>query len=159
MQAAADPRAMAQRVTNRTEAERLAEGVLATLDALEAVLAEETALVRAGKIADGLAREERKGALAATYFRELEAVKANAVALARFAPAAVARLKEAHRAFGGAVGTNRMVLATARAVSEGLIRTVSDELDRASRPSTYGPGLAPAMRPQRTGPLVLSKTF
>jgi hypothetical protein len=31
------------------------------------------------------------------------------------------------------------VLATARAVSEGLIKSLSEEITRASRPMTYGP--------------------
>ena len=158
MQAAADPRTQMPRPSSRTDAERLVEGVLATLAALETVLADETALVRAGKIAEGLAQEEHKAVLAARYLRELETVKGNAVALARFAPAAVERLKTAHSGFGRTLEANRMVLATARAVSEGLIKTVSDELDRASRPATYAPSAA-APRQQRSAPLILSKSL
>jgi hypothetical protein len=159
MQAAADPRMPGARVASRAEAEALVDGTLATLAALEAVLAEETALIRVGKVAEALAGEERKGALAAGYFRALEAVKANAVALARFAPGASERLRAAHGAFGRTLEANRMVIATARAVAEGLIKTVSGELDRMSRPSTYGRGLAAAAHPARSGPLVLSKTL
>src|SRR5829696_2557641 len=86
MQRGADPSGAPQRVTSRPDAERLVAAVLATLGALESTLADETALVRVGKIRDGLAQEERKSELAARYLRELEGVKANAVALARFAP-------------------------------------------------------------------------
>ena len=39
--------------------------------------------------------------------RGLESVKANAIALARFAPEALERLKAAHAAFGRAVETNQ----------------------------------------------------
>jgi uncharacterized protein (DUF2267 family) len=158
MQGGADPRGAPQRVTSRPEAERLVAAVLTTLRALETTLAEETAMVRVGKIRDGLAQEQRKSELTATYLRELEGVKANAVALARFAPDAVEGLKVAHAGFSRTVETNRMVLATARAVSEGLIKTVSEELGRASRPTTYGPAAAPA-RATNAGPLVLSRSF
>jgi hypothetical protein len=145
-------------VTSRPDAERLVAAVLATLGALESTLAEETALVRVGKIRDGLAQEERKSELAARYLRELEGVKANAVALARFAPDAVERLKAAHAGFNRTVETNRTVLATARAVSEGLVKTVSDELARASRPAAYGPAARPA-RAAINAPLVLSRSL
>lgn len=157
MRPAADPRP-ARRVTSPAEAEALVAEVLATLAALETALSAETALVRTGRIREGLAAEARKGELAAAYLQGLEAVKAGAVALARFAPEAVKRLKSAHGGFSRTVEANRMVLATARAVSEGLIKSVSDELDRASRPATYGPAAAPA-RPARTGPLVLSRSL
>jgi hypothetical protein len=156
MQAGADVRTMPQRVTSRSDAETLVAAILATLRALDAALTEETAFVRIGKIRDGLAGEARKGELAARYLRELEAVKANAVALARFAPDAVESLKAAHAAFTRTVETNRMVLATARAVSEGLIKTVSDELDRASRPTTYGPAAATPARTANAAPLMVS---
>lgn len=158
MQAAADPR-LARRVTSRAEAEALAGAVLATLIGLDKALAAETALVRAGRIREGLAEEARKSELAAAYLRELEAVKANAVALARFAPDAVGRLRSAHAEFTHTVEANRMVLATARAVSEGLIKSVSEEIDRAARPATYGPGAAAATRPVQAAPLVLSRSL
>ncbi|HKH35335.1 MAG TPA: hypothetical protein VKA80_14435 [Beijerinckiaceae bacterium] len=146
-------------MTSRPDAERLVAAVLATLGALESTLADETALVRVGKIRDGLAQEERKSELAARYLRELEGVKANAVALARFAPDAVERLKAAHAGFNRTVETNRTVLATARAVSEGLIKTVSDELARASRPAAYGPAAARPARAAINAPLVLSRSL
>lgn len=158
MQAVADPR-LAPRVTGRAEAEALVGAVLATLATLEKALADETALVRAGRIREGLAEEARKSELAAGYLRDLEAVKANAVALARFAPDTVGRLKEAHAGFTRTVEANRMVLATARAVSEGLIKSVSEELDRAARPATYGPSAGSPPGPARTAPLVLSRSL
>lgn len=157
MPAAADPRL--RRVTSRSEAEALAGAALAALAALESALAAETALVRAGRIREGLAEEGRKSELTAAYLRELETVKANAVALARFAPEAVARLKSAHGGFARTVEANRMVLATARAVSEGLIKSVSDELDRAARPAGYGPSAGLVARPAQAGPLVLSRSL
>src|SRR3954462_12644946 len=77
------------RVTSRAGAEDLIGSVLSGMRELEAALGAETAQVRVGRIRDGLASEAKKGELAARYLRGLEAVKANAVALARFAPEAV----------------------------------------------------------------------
>ncbi len=147
------------RILGREDGERLVASVLATMGDLERVLAEETAHVRVGRIRDGLAEETRKSELATAYMRGLESVKANAIALARFAPEALARLKAAHAGFGRAVETNQTVLATARAVSESLIKGVAEEMNRLSRPQGYAPAGAHAARPQNGTPLILSKTL
>ena len=112
------------RVTSRAGAEDLIASVLSGMRELEATLGAETAQVRVGRIRDGLASEAKKGELAARYLRGLEAVKANAVALARFAPEAVDGLRAAHAGFGRTVEENRIVLATAR----GLRRTDQEPL-------------------------------
>ena len=151
--------ATAPRILGREEAERLVAGVLATMGDLEKVLASETAHVRVGRIRDGLAEEAKKSELASAYMRGLETVKANAIALARFAPDALQRLKAAHAEFGRAVETNQTVLATARAVSESLVKGVADEMNRLSRPQGYGPAGPQTARPQRSEPLVISKTL
>ena len=158
MPSAAEP-APRPRVTGRAEAEALVAGVLATLRDLEAVLARETGEVGRGRIRAGLAEEARKSELTATYLKSLEAVKANAIALARFAPEAVARLKSAHKTFGRVVEENQMVLATVRAVSESLIKGISDELNRAARPQTYAPGGFQAPRYARSEALVVSRSL
>jgi hypothetical protein len=149
----------APRILGRDDAERLVAGVLAVMADLEKVLANETAHVRVGRIRDGLAEEARKSELATAYMRGLETVKANAIALARFAPEALERLKAAHAGFGRTVETNQTVLATARAVSESLVKSVADEMNRLSRPQGYGPAGPQGARPQRSEPLVLSKTL
>ena len=156
-----EQRQAAARVLSRDDAERLVASVLATMADLEKVLAHETAHVRVGRVRDGLAEEAKKSELASAYLRGLEAVKANAVALARFAPEAIERLKTAHAAFGRIVETNQTVLATARAVSESLVKSVAEEMNRLSRPQGYAPaGFGAAgsgAPPPRSEPLVLSK--
>ena len=154
-----EQRAAAPRILGRDDAERLVAGVLAVMADLEKVLANESAHVRVGRIRDGLAEEAKKSELASAYMRGLETVKANAIALARFAPEALERLKAAHAGFGRAVETNQTVLATARAVSESLVKSVADEMNRLSRPQGYGPAGPQVARPQRSEPLVLSKTL
>ena len=145
------------RVANRDEAERLVGDVMATMRDLEAVLAAETGELRIGRIREGLAHEVRKSELAGRYMRVLETVKANAIALARFAPDAVDRLKRAHAGFNLTVEANQRVVATVRAVSENLIKTLSDEVNRATRPQSYAPGVPVAAYAARSEPLVVSK--
>jgi hypothetical protein len=149
----------AARVVARDDAERLVAGVIATMRDLEKVLADETAHVRVGRLREGLAEEARKSELATAYMRGLEAVKANAIALARFAPDALEKLKAAHSGFGRAVETNQTVLATARAVSETLVKGVAEEMNRLSRPQGYAPAGTQAARPARSEPLIVSKSL
>jgi hypothetical protein len=152
------------RVTDRAGAQTLIAGVMDTMQALEAVLAEESAQVRAGRMREGLAQADRKSALAAAYIQGLEASKANAIALARFAPDAIEGLKVAHRRFAGVVEANQMVLATARSVSESLVKTLADEVSRSRTPTLYGvPATTPSPygRPGAAGsqPLILSRSL
>ena len=156
------PRPAQIRVADRAGADALVGAVMDTMQALERVLAEESGHVRAGRLREGLAGSERKGELAGAYLQGLETAKANAVALARFAPAGVEALKAAHRRFAAAVETNQTVLATARTVSEGLIKSLADEIGRARTPTNYGtPSLSPSPygRGARSGPLVFSRSL
>ncbi|MFE1601297.1 hypothetical protein [Methylobacterium sp. ID0610] len=148
-------------VADAAGAERLVAETLRRMEELEGVLEHESAHIRAGRLREGLADEARKAALAGAYLQGLETVKANAVALARFAPAGVAALREAHRRFAAIVETNQTVLATARAVSESLMKSLSSELARAAQPQGYG-AQRPAPSPYgavRATPLVLSRSL
>ncbi len=149
------------RVTGAADAIALVDDVIQQLAALAHQVGEETALVKAGKLNQAMSHESRKGELAGGYMRALQDVKANAVALARFAPDAVQRLKQAHGEFQELIETNQAVLATARAVSEGLMRDLAREANPAVHASGYGPAnqrAAPFQRPT-TGPLVVSRNL
>lgn len=146
-------------VSNGTEAERLVSGVLAVMADLSGCLESETAHLRAGRIREGLSGEARKADLAASYLRGLEAIKANAVALQRLAPEILARFKKAQARFANIVETNQAVLATARAVSENLVKGIAEEMDRHARPPSYAPLGMQMRRPETSGPLVVSKSL
>lgn len=152
-----------RRVSNPVEANELANMVMETLASLAQVIGEETQLMKEGKIAEALDREIRKTELAGQYMRGLELVKANAVALARFAPEQVTRLRGAHLEFSELLQTNQAVLATARAVSETIVRDLAKEAGRVNQPSGYGRsgygGVAPATPVRHTGPIVVSKSL
>ena len=73
---------------------------------------------------------------------------------------ALAKLRERHAAFESVLQTNLTVIATAHAVSEGIIRGVSGELARKQTPSTYGAGgRANAPSPRAGQPLAISRTL
>lgn len=148
------------RVTTRPEAATLVRSVLATMEELSAVLEAETEHVRVGRLREGLAQEDRKASLTGEYLKGLQAVKANAVALARVAPDLVEDLKRTHARFDSVVAANRTVLGTARAVSESIVKGIVDTLNQRERPATYGPGAALSTRPAaRVEPLVLSRSL
>jgi hypothetical protein len=151
------------RIANPDEARALVETVLDTLMSLSHVIGEETQLMRDGQIGEALSREARKTELSGRYMRGLEVVKANAVALARFAPDDVKRLKGAHQSFGELLETNQAVLATARAVSETIVRGLASEAGRSGQPqgytrNGYGAG-ADTGRPASAGPILVSKSL
>lgn len=152
------------RVSDQADAQALVADLLATLEALEAVMARESDHVRVGRLREGLVEAERKTTLSAAYLQGLEALKANAIALARFVPEEIETLKATHRRFAGIVEVNQVVLATARTVSESLVKTLVEELSKARTPTVYG---RPTHLPSPYGragatpgqPLVLSRNL
>ena len=149
------------RIADALGARALIEAVLEALGALSHLVGEETELVRAGRLPEAMSREPRKTELAGIYMRGVEQVKLNAVALARFVPEQVKRLKEAHIAFQSLIETNQIVLATARAVSESVIRDLAADANKPMRANGYGPAAAVgagAFARPNAGPLVVSRS-
>ena len=72
----------------------------------------------------------------------------------------LADLKRRHEDFRALLQINLTVLATAHAVSEGIMRGVSDELARKTAPSTYGAtGRANAPGASAAQPLAVSRVL
>ena len=127
------------RVGDRPAATALVAQVMADLQALEAALDAETALVRRGRLREGLKDTAAKSALLGAYLQGLETAKA------RFAPDAIEGLKAAHRRFAIVIETNQQVLATARSVAENLVKTLADDMSRSRVATVYGvPSTAPS---------------
>lgn len=150
------------RILDRAGATALVAQVTAAMSELETILDAESGHVRAGRLRDGLKETGRKTALMGAYLQGLEAAKANAIALARFAPDAIDALKAAHRRFSAIVETNQVVLATARSVTESLVKTLADDMSRSRVPTVYGiPSTSPSpygrVGAARSQPLVLSR--
>jgi hypothetical protein len=142
------------------EAEQVIANLNTIMDRLVETIAEETAHVRAGRLRDAATLEQAKAELARRYAAESERVKSAKDIIAKSLPAALDRLRQRHTAFQALLQINLTVLATAHAVSEGIIRGVSDELARKRAPSTYGAsGRANAPSAKASQPLALSRTL
>jgi hypothetical protein len=145
-------------ITTDTEAETAIAQVAGLIDKLSGVIAEETALVHAGKVRKAAALGPVKSELAGQLFARAERLKANAKFLLRVAPAAVATLNRGQEAFRAVLQKNMIVLATSHAVSEGIVRRLSGDLARKAAPQVYGAtGRATLPNPKQGKPLAISK--
>ena len=130
------------------------------MDALLATVEEETALVRNGRVTEAARLEEAKSELAGRYLAETERLKANKDFIRRSLPDALAALRRRHDNFHALLQINLTVLATAHAVSEGIVRGVSDEINRTQVPQTYGAsGRAAPAKPKNRQPMAISRSL
>jgi hypothetical protein len=146
-------------VQTAEDARALARELAEAVTGLSAVLSEETDLLKRSEIKAATLLAERKSEAGRRYVAALESVKVNAVALARWAPAEVTALKQSQAGLNEAIDLNMTVLATAKAVSENIVRSLAREIAAPKRLDTYamaGTMASPAHDP-RTGPLVLSR--
>ncbi len=127
-----------QPIQSRAEAENLVRHLLAAMDALVATVEQETTLVRAGKLTEAVALEASKSELARLYAADTAQVKANLPVLSKQIPDLLTALRQHHDTFNALLQINLTVLATAHAVSEGLIRGAHSEVARKNAPQTYG---------------------
>ena len=144
------------RVTTPEEAHRLVVSALEALDALEPLITEETRLFKAGYVREALGMALQKNEAAAQYTRCLEALKGNAIAIGRFQPEGLDALRARHEVFSGKMALNMAVVATARTVSEGLLRELADCVGQNASPKTYA-ARGGINRKPGTAPLSLSK--
>jgi hypothetical protein len=146
------------RVFTATEAEMLLRAALDALEALDPLIAEETALLRDGRVKRALNLAPAKAEAAQRYQRCLEDIKANAIALGRYAPPSLALLRRRHEAFAALMQLNMAVLGTTRTVSESLIRELAATVGHGHAPQGYGAygQQIGAYRPQ-AAPLAVSR--
>ena len=130
------------------------------IDTLRGVIEQETALVHSGKVRDATALAAKKSELTSKLYVGSERLKANAKFLKQAAPAYVTALHTLQDAFRAVLQRNMIVLATAHAVSEGIVRRLSGDLARKAAPSVYGAtGRAVTPRPRDGKPLAVSKVL
>lgn len=147
-------------IADANEAEKAVANLESVMDRLEKTVTEETERVRAGRLREAVNLDEAKIEFARLYAIESDYVRVARNAIARLAPEALDRLRRRHESFQGVLRTNLTVLATAHAVSEGIIRGVSGELARKQAPSTYGAsGRAQTPSTKASPPLAISRTL
>ena len=156
---AASDRAVPAPVASRADAEALIRRATDAVAALEAALEAETRHISAGRIGQGLAGERAKAELTGAYLAAITAAKTNAVAAKRLAPDLLSSLRVAQATLHAAALRNQAVLATAKAVSEGLIRAMADEVAKQARPQAYAIPARHAAPPRAPGPVAFSGRF
>jgi hypothetical protein len=142
------------------EARKLAENLMDTMSALLGVIERETELVRAGHVREAMKLEPQKSDLSRRYVSAVGQLKASQKYLSETAPELLSTLHRHHDVFRAMLQINLTVLATAHAVSEGIIRGVNTEIQRRNIPNTYtAAGQRAAPGPRNTTPLTVSRSL
>jgi flagellar biosynthesis/type III secretory pathway chaperone len=148
-------------VATAAEAEALIAHFTGVMEALVGVVQQETELVRAGRLAQAGEFGQRKGELTRSYIADTLRLRASHSRLAQIVPAdRLEALRRRHDTFRALLQLNLTVLATAHAVSEGIVRGVSGEMARKSAPQTYGAsGRANGPSRNAAAPLAVSRVL
>lgn len=147
-------------ITTPAAARKLAEELMDVMSALLGTIERETELVRAGEIRQALQLENQKGELSRRYMVAVENLKDAQKYLAQVSPELLATLRRHHDTFRAMLQINLTVLATAHAVSEGIVRGVNTEIQRKNIPSTYtAAGQRAAPGPRNIRPLAVSRSL
>jgi hypothetical protein len=148
------------RAATAEDADALVHAALLALDGLEPLIAQETDLLREGRLHPALDVSEQKIPATQRYQRALEDIKANAIALGRFAPPSLEMLRERHENFATLLALNMAVLGTAKTVSESIVRELATDVGRARTPQGYGMnGQVPSGYKTPAAPLAVSKSL
>src|SRR5262249_46224331 len=147
-------------VTTVAEARKLAEETLDVMSKLLTLVEQETELVRAGKLREAMQLEQQKSELSRRYATAVETLRVAQEHLTQVAPDLLASLRRHHDTFRAMLQINLTVLATAHAVSEGIIRGVNAEVQRKNMPNTYtAAGQRAAPGPRHATPLAVSRSL
>ena len=158
--AAAKPAPQPAGLTNKAEAELLMQHMMDVMDTLLGVVEQETDLVRAGNLIAAAQLEPSKSELTRLYMHDASRLKASQDFLKRTMPDVFAALRQRHDLFHALLQMNLTVLATAHAVSESIMRGVSDEMARRATPNAYGASGRAAVPPRSSmQPLAVSRVL
>ena len=147
-------------VSTSAEARKLAADLMDVMSALLGVIERETELVRAGKVREAMLLEAQKSELSRHYVGTVGQLKASQKYLAQSAPELLTTLHRHHDVFRAMLQINLTVLATAHAVSEGIVRGVNTEIQRRNIPNTYtAAGQRATPGPRNITPLSVSRSL
>ena len=147
-------------ISTAAEAENAIDELTALIEKLSGLVERETVLMHAGKVRSASALEPAKAELAGRLAASGERVKRHASFLRQAAPARCAALLRVQDAFRAVLQKNMIVLATAHAVSEGIMRRLSGDLARKASPQVYGASGRTALpNPKHGRPLAVSRSL
>ena len=124
------------------DVEQFSKNMMTAMDELTEVIEAETDLVRAGKLVAATSLQTKKSKHAENYIALVNQARSHGQTIKALAPAAADRLSAAQDMFKSTLQINLAALATAREVSEGLIRGVAHNMARQEKPTTYTAGAA-----------------
>ncbi|SFL87664.1 hypothetical protein SAMN03159423_4130 [Bradyrhizobium sp. NFR13] len=133
----AAPIAAPRSVATPTEARQLADELMKVMNELLAIIEQETALVRNGSIREAIKLETPKTDISRRYIAMISLLKISQTYLAQTTPDLLSALRKHHDVFRAMLQVNLTVLATAHAVSEGIVRGVNAEVQKRNVPQTY----------------------
>jgi hypothetical protein len=149
-----------QPLTSRAETIALIAHLSGVMDELLKAIETETELVRAGNVIEASRLAAAKADLAQQYMADASRLKAYQDFVSQVAGSELEALRNRHDLFHALLQVNMTVLATAHAVSEGIMRGVHDELARKAAPQTYGAsGRTMAPPASAAQPLTLSRVL
>ena len=147
-------------VSTPPEVRKLAEELMEVMSALLGTIELETELVRAGKVREAMRLETQKSELSRRYMVAVEGLKSAQKILSQAAPELLTTLRRHHDTFRAMLQVNLTVLATAHAVSEGIVRGVNTEMQRKNIPNTYtASGQRATPGPRNITPLTVSRSL
>jgi flagellar biosynthesis/type III secretory pathway chaperone len=147
-------------ITTKAQAEAAIDDLTVLIGQLSDLVAQETTLLHAGQVRGAAEIEPTKRQLAGRLYTASERIKANAKFVMQTAPVRCAALKTAQEALRALLQKNMIVLATAHAVTEGIVRRLSGELAKKASPQVYGAsGRTIAPNPRNGRPLAISRTL
>jgi hypothetical protein len=147
-------------LTTAAEAQAALREIRATIAELAAVMAEESRLVGAAMLREANPLAVRKSELSKLYVAGLDLIKDNGGMLRRMLPTEMADLKNENDALQRELEINLAVLATAHAVAEGIVRGVSQAIERRRAPAVYGANGRAAMPAAfGSGPIAVSRNL
>jgi len=156
----AAPQAVPRPIGTAAEAQQVIGHLSDVMNALLGVVEQETKLVRAGRLTEVARLERRKSDLARLYLADTARLQASGPYLAKTLPAVLDALRERHNTFRALLQLNLTVLATAHAVSEGIIRGAAEQISRKSAPQVYGAsGRHSNANPRQAQPMAVSRSL
>src|SRR5215207_1174549 len=117
-------------VSSPADARKLADALMRNMDELLKLIEQETALVRAGKVREAMQLDKAKTDLSRRYVSAIAGLRANQRYMTQATPDLLAALHRHHDTFRAMLQVNLTVLATAHAVSEGIVRGVNVEMQK-----------------------------
>ena len=130
------------------------------MSTLLGIVERETELVRAGNVRAAMALEAEKSEMSRQYVDAISALTRSRDYLKQSTPELLTALHRHHDTFRAMLQVNLTVLATAHAVSEGIVRGVNGEIQRKNLPNGYTAAGQRAMpSPRQVTPLSVSRSL